>query len=62
MGSVTFNSDGYMYSGSAQLTLTSVLQADGVGKQVANQNGFGRNRHLIALDAGDVQRLVDHLE
>ena len=32
---VTFNSDGYMYSGSAQLTLTSVLQADGVGKNKA---------------------------
>ena len=32
---VTFNSDGYMYSGSAQLTLTSVLQADGIGKNKA---------------------------
>ena len=29
---VTFNSDGYMYTGAAQLTLTNVLQADGVGK------------------------------
>ena len=29
---VTFNSDGYMYTSAAQLTLTNVLQADGVGK------------------------------
>jgi len=32
---VTFNSDGYMYTGAAQLTLTNVLQADGVGKNKA---------------------------
>jgi sugar lactone lactonase YvrE len=32
---VTFNSDGYMYTGAAQLTLTSTLQADGVGKNKA---------------------------
>jgi sugar lactone lactonase YvrE len=32
---VTFNSDGYMYTGAAQLTLTNVLQADGVGKNRA---------------------------
>jgi sugar lactone lactonase YvrE len=32
---VTYNKDGYMYSGAAQLTLTSALQADGVGKNKA---------------------------
>jgi sugar lactone lactonase YvrE len=32
---VTYNRDGYMYSGAAQLPLTSVLQADGVGKNKA---------------------------
>ena len=32
---VTYNSDGHMYSGAAQLPLTSVLQADGVGKNKA---------------------------
>lgn len=32
---VTFNSDGHMYTGAAQLTLTSVLQADGVAKNKA---------------------------
>jgi len=32
---VTYNGDGHMYSGAAQLTLTSVLQADGVGKNKA---------------------------
>jgi sugar lactone lactonase YvrE len=29
---VTFNADGFMYSGAAQLPLTNVLQADGVAK------------------------------
>jgi sugar lactone lactonase YvrE len=29
---VTYNSDGYMYTGAAQLPLTNVLQADGVAK------------------------------
>lgn len=29
---VTYNRDGYMYSGAAQLTLTGALQADGVAK------------------------------
>jgi len=32
---VTYNSDGHMYTGAAQLTLTSVLQADGVAKNKA---------------------------
>lgn len=32
---VTYNSDGYMYSGAAQLPLTSVLQSDGNGKNKA---------------------------
>ena len=32
---VTFNSDGYMYTGAAQLPLTSVLQSDGVAKNKA---------------------------
>ena len=32
---VTYNSDGFMYSGAAQLPLTSALQADGVGKNKA---------------------------
>ena len=32
---VTFNSDGYMYTGAAQLPLTAALQADGVGKNKA---------------------------
>lgn len=32
---VTYNSDGYMYTGAAQLPLTSVLQADGVAKNKA---------------------------
>ncbi|ABE46971.1 conserved hypothetical protein (plasmid) [Polaromonas sp. JS666] len=32
---VTYNSDGYMYTGAAQLPLTSALQADGVAKNKA---------------------------
>jgi sugar lactone lactonase YvrE len=32
---VTYNSDGHMYTGAAQLTLTSTLQADGVAKNKA---------------------------
>ena len=32
---VTFNADGYMYTGAAQLPLTSVLQADGVARNKA---------------------------
>jgi sugar lactone lactonase YvrE len=32
---VTYNSDGFMYTGAAQLTLTSVLQGDGVAKNKA---------------------------
>lgn len=32
---ITFNADGYMYTGAAQLPLTSILQADGVGKNKA---------------------------
>jgi sugar lactone lactonase YvrE len=32
---VTYNSDGHMYTGAAQLTLTSALQADGIAKNKA---------------------------
>jgi len=32
---VTYNKDGYMYSGAAQLTLTGALQADGVARNKA---------------------------
>ena len=32
---VTFNSDGFMYTGAAQLPLTQVLQADGIAKNKA---------------------------
>ncbi|MGK3993734.1 hypothetical protein [Sorangium sp. So ce1024] len=32
---VTYNSDGFMYTGAAQLSLTGALQADGVARNKA---------------------------